>query len=109
VLALVIAFLVLRLWQADPAVPFAYREDAFTILTWTKTLLDNGWWMTNKYLGAPTQLEMHDYPTNCNLHFAVLKCLSLFTSDAATLVNLYFLLSFPLVSLAALTALRIIP
>src|SRR5438445_5436046 len=69
-------------------------------------MLDNGWWMTNQYLGPPPQLEMHDYPTNCNLHFAVLKFLSIFTSNAATLVNIYFLLSFPLVSIAALAALR---
>ncbi|HLJ97083.1 MAG TPA: hypothetical protein VKU02_28220 [Gemmataceae bacterium] len=106
VLALGLAFVALRLWRADLTIPLAYREDSFAILTWTKTLLDNGWWMTNPYLGAPSQLEMHDYPTNCNLHFAVLKCLSLVTSDAATLVNLYFLLSFPLVALAALAALR---
>jgi hypothetical protein len=106
VLALAFAFLVLQLWRADLAVPFAYEHDSFPILTWTKTMLDNGWWLTNKYLGAPAQFEMHDYPTNCNLHFAVLKCLSFLSSDPAVLVNLYFILSFPLISLAALTALR---
>jgi len=106
VLALVFAFLLLRLWRADLSVPFAYEHDSFPILMWTKTMIDNGWWLTNQYLGAPTQLEMHDYPTNCNLHFAVLKGLSIWSSNPAVLVNVYFILSFPLVSLAALTALR---
>lgn len=106
VLALGFAFLVLRLWQADLTVPLAYEHDSFPILTWTKTLIDNGWWLTNPYLGAPTRLEMHDYPSNCNLHFLALKGLSLVSSDPAILVNLYFLLSFPLIALAALTALR---
>ena len=106
VLTLVIVVLLLELWQADLTVPFAYRQDSLPVLTWTKTLLDNGWWLANKYLGAPARLEMYDYPTNCNLHFLALKCLSLFTSNPAVLVNLYFILSFPLISLAALAALR---
>jgi hypothetical protein len=105
-LTLAIVVLLLRLWRADLTVPFAYRQDSLPVLTWTKTLLDNGWWLTNRYLGAPERLEMYDYPTNCNLHFLALKCLSLFTSNPAVLVNLYFLLSFPLISLAALAALR---
>lgn len=105
-LALVFAFFVLRLWRADWAVPFAYEHDSFPILTWTKTMLDKGWWLRNSDLGAPTELEMYDYPTNCNLHFAVLKGLSLVSSDPAVLVNLYFVLSFPLIALAALAALR---
>src|SRR5207244_868905 len=106
VLALALAFLLFRLWRADLSVPFAYEHDSFPILMWTKTMIDNGWWLTNQYLGAPTQLEMYDYPTNCNLHFAVLKGLSILSSNPAVLVNLYFILSFPLVSLAALLALR---
>lgn len=105
-LALACAFLILRLWRADLSVPFAYEHDSFPVLMWTKTMIDNGWWLTNPYLGAPTQLEMHDYPTNCNLHFAFLKGLSFLSSDPAVLVNLYFILSFPLIALAALTALR---
>jgi phosphoglycerol transferase len=103
---LAVVFLLLGLWQADLTIPFAYTYDSLPVLTWTKTLVDNGWWLTNKYLGAPEQLEMYDYPTNCNLHFLALKCLSLFTANPAVLVNLYFILSFPLISLAAVAALR---
>jgi len=106
ILTLAATFSILRLWGAHLTVPLAYKHDSMPILMWTKTLVDNGWWLTNPYLGAPMQLEMHDYPTNCTLHFAVLKCLALLSSNAAVLVNLYFLLSFPLVALAALTALR---
>src|SRR5438034_6838047 len=72
-LALAVAVLVMRLWRADLTVPLAYEHDSFPVLMWTKTIIDNGWWLTNQYVGAPVQLEMHDYPTNCNLHFAVLK------------------------------------
>jgi phosphoglycerol transferase len=106
VLALGLTVVILRLWRADLSVPFAYEHDSFPVLTWTKTLLDNGWWLTNSYLGAPSRLEMYDYPTNCNLHFLALKCLSFLSSDPAVLVNLYFLLTFPFISLAALTGLR---
>ena len=41
-LTLATAFLILRLWRADLAVPFAYEHDSFPILTWTKTMIDNG-------------------------------------------------------------------
>jgi len=90
-LALGILFWVLRLWRADLRVPFAYEEDCLPILTWTKTMLDHGWWLTNPNLGAPGRLEMYDYPTNCNLHFLVLKALCLFTTDpaVASAANLY--------------------
>jgi phosphoglycerol transferase len=102
----VAVFFLLRLGQTDWRIPFSYEHDSFLTLAWTKTLLDNGCWLTNPYLGAPGQLEMYDYPTNCDLHFLALKGLSLFTSDPAVSVNLYFLLSFYLVALTALTALR---
>src|SRR5207302_4169886 len=93
-------------WRADWSIPLAYEHDSFSVLLWTKSMIDNGWWLTNPYLGAPTQLEMHDYPTNCNLHIALLKGMSFWSSSPFVLVNVYFVLSFPLVAVAALIALR---
>src|SRR5262245_41385069 len=98
--------MVLRLNQADLSVPFQYEHDSFTNIMMIKTMVDCGWWMTNDHLGAPFRFEFHDYPMNPNVHFLILKGLSLFTSDPAKLLNLYFLLTFPLITLAAYAALR---
>ncbi len=106
VLALVLTIVILRLWHAEPRVPFAYEHDSKPVLTWVKGMVDNGWWTTNEFLGAPSRMEMYDYPLGSNLHFAILKALSLFTSDPALIVNVYFLLSFPLIAVASLMPLR---
>jgi phosphoglycerol transferase len=99
---------VLRLHRADLSVPFQYDDypDSFTNLMMVKSMMDGGWWMTNEHLGAPGRLEFHDYPHNPTVHMLLIKGLSLATGSPARAVNLYFLLSFPLVALAAYAALR---
>ncbi len=99
---------VLRLHRADLSVPFQYENwpDTFPILAMIKSLDDCGWWMTNDHLGAPGRLEFHDHPHNPTVHMLIIKGLTLFGGGPARAVNLYFLLSFPLVALAAYAALR---
>jgi phosphoglycerol transferase len=96
----------IQVWNADLRVPLQYGHDSFTNLLMIKTTVDCGWWMTNDYVGAPGRLEWHDYPFNPTLHMALIKGMTLFTRDTALLLNLYFLLSFPLISLTAYAALR---
>lgn len=94
------------LWNTEMVVPFAYGEDAFLIHSWVKTELDTGWWMTTDRCGAPFRHEMYDFPTNPNLHFAVIKLLSVFSREPGLLINVYFLLSFPFAGLTAHATLR---
>lgn len=96
----------IALWEADLTVPFEYGHDSFLIHCWVKTQLDTGWWMTTDRCGAPFQHEMYDFPTNPNLHFAALKGLAVFTQEPGVLMNVYFLLGFPLAGLTAHAALR---
>src|SRR5262249_50062665 len=84
----------------------AYGHDSFFTLVWTKSIVDTGWWITNGYLGAPYELDMRDFPANPTFHFLVLRFLSLFSSHPALLVNLYFVLTFPLTAVAGMAALR---
>src|SRR5262245_41972731 len=107
-LCVVALAVVLRLHRADLSVPLQYEDqpDSFTNLMMVKSMVHSGWWLTNDYLGAPGRFEFHDYPMNPNLHFLLLKGISLFTSRPALILNLYFLLTFPLVALAAYAALR---
>src|SRR4051794_34772712 len=66
----------MKLWKADPRVPFAYGHDSLVTLMWVKTILDTGWGLTNDYLGAPFGLELYDYPCHPSVHFLVIKALS---------------------------------
>jgi phosphoglycerol transferase len=47
-------------------------------------------------------LHYEAYPAMENFHFVLIKLLSLFTSDHALVINLFYLLTFPLTALTAL-------
>jgi phosphoglycerol transferase len=98
---------VLHLWSASLGIPFAPSGDGYFVLTQVKGLLENGWVLTNSHLGAPFGQEMYDFAGNREpLHILILKVLGLFSSNPAAIVNFYFLLSFPLVGLAAFVVMR---
>jgi phosphoglycerol transferase len=102
----VILALLTQLWRLDLSVPFVYRDDALMTDVWTKAVVDEGWYLTNPRLGAPADCRMHDFPMADNLHFFGLKLLSYVDGRWPVVVNLYYLICFPLVTLTTLFALR---
>ena len=100
------AVLALRLWRADLRVPFNYRGDSVFFSMMVKAVIDHGWYLTNPQLGAPGQLALHDFPQADGIHLLLIKLLSWFTSDWALLLNVYYLLGFPLIALSAFAVLR---
>jgi phosphoglycerol transferase len=97
---------VMRLWLADLSVPLAYDGDALWTLTCVKSVIENGWFLHNESLGAPWALDCHDFPTADSLHFFLMKLMSLAVADPVRVANLYFLLTFPLITLTSLFVLR---
>jgi hypothetical protein len=97
---------VMQLWRADLRVPFSYTGDAVVYSTFIKGIVDNGWYYHNPFVGVPSGLHMYDFPLPDNFHFLSLKFLSLFTSDHALILNLFFLLTFPLTTLTSLYVFR---
>jgi hypothetical protein len=108
VLALVGAALVLELWQADLRVPFDYTGDGTLNLTLIKGVLENAWYFHNPDLGAPNSQELYDYPviSQETLNLLLMRILGLGTGDPALVLNLFFLLTFPLAALTAYLVLR---
>jgi phosphoglycerol transferase len=107
VLALVGAAVVLQLWDADLAVPFSHRADATDNLMLIKGIIEHGWWFSNPNLGAPTGQDLHDFAVGGdNLHLLIIRLLAFAFSDPAVVMNLFFLLSFPLAALSAFAVLR---
>lgn len=104
--SLVVAWRLLHLAGADLRVPFSYEGDGLEFSMLAKSIFDHGWYLTNPHLAAPGVLEVHSYPYPDLIHFLVWKTLSWFTADWALAFNVYFLLGFPLITLASLAVMR---
>jgi phosphoglycerol transferase len=105
-LSLYAAIVMFNYWRADFRVPFEYAGDATFHGFLVKSVVDHGWYLTNPDVGAPGGLQLHDFPVLDNFHLLTVKVMSLFSGDWALIFNLYFLMGFPLITLAALAALR---
>ena len=106
-LCLVILFWVMGLWRRDLAIPFyEFRADVIFYSSLIKGLLDNGWYLHNRFIGMPAGLNFHEFPMADNLYYLLMKTMSFWTSDYAVILNLYFLLTFPLTVLTSLCVFR---
>lgn len=106
-LALLAVVPVFQLWNARPEVPFDYRGDANFFAMTIENVIEHGSYQQSQRLGAPAGLDLHDFPQGGdNLHFAIVRALTLFTSKVGVVQNAYLLLTFPLVALCALLVLR---
>ena len=106
VLCLMFLAWVMKLWEADLTVPFSSTGDGAYYNMVVKSLIDNGWFWQNPFLGAPGRLDMYEFPMVDGFYFLVLKVITLFYPDYATALNLFFLLTFPLTTVMAFVAMR---
>lgn len=109
VLALAGAAVALQLWRADLTVPLRYGavDDTKFYLMLVKGIIDHGWYLTNPSLGAPFHQQLLDYPQGADdLSFLLIRGLALTSSNPALVANLFYLLSFALVSLSSFFVLR---
>jgi hypothetical protein len=107
VASVVLAVLVLRLWNGSLGVPWAPGGDGYIVLMQARALIDHAWILSNPDLGAPFGQDLHDFAANREwLHVLAIKVLALFSSNPGAVVNAYFLISFPLVAIAAFAVLR---
>jgi hypothetical protein len=109
VLSLLIAAWVLRLGEAHLSLPWSYAgggDTKFYLLV-IKGILDHGWFQSNPSLGAPFGLQLYDFPQGAdNLNLLMVKTLGLFSSNPAWVLNVFFLLTFPLTAVSAYLVLR---
>ena len=96
----------MRLWRADFHVPFNYGLDALFYEAIVKGTIENGWYLTNDSLGAPAGLRMHDFPIPDAFNFLLIKVLGVIHADYAWVINIFFLLTFPLTTLCSMFAFR---
>ncbi|WP_025720501.1 hypothetical protein [Paenibacillus sp. 1-18] len=98
---------VLRLNLFDIYIPYVYTGDGLSTNLFIKGMIDNGWYNFNPYVGAPFGLEMYDYPLGGdNFQYLVMKFLSLFNSNSIWVMNVYYLMTFPLCMISAYMVFR---
>jgi hypothetical protein len=97
---------VIGLHHADLKTPLMYSCDALCVHVMVKGMTENGWYWENDHLGAPGRLLMYDYPMADNLHFGIMKLISLLSPDFAIVSNVYYLMTFPVITVCALCVFR---
>ncbi|CAN5501398.1 hypothetical protein BH10PLA2_BH10PLA2_02800 [soil metagenome] len=106
VICLVLLCVVMKLWQANLRVPFAYHGDTVLMHMIVKGTVENGWYLHNGALGAPGTMELHDFPMADTVHLLWIAGMRLFTRDHALIFNLFYLLTFPLTTATTVWSLR---
>lgn len=106
VLSLLVLVWVLKLWRADLSVPFVYAGDGLAGQAVVKGIIDNNWIFYNDFLGAPGQLQMFDFPSADSVHLLLIKALTLFDSNSAVVMNLFYFGTYPLTVVTSLFAFR---
>jgi hypothetical protein len=107
-LASVIGAWVLQLWNANLKVPFLLGSDATTNLMIIKDVITHGWYLTNPNLAAPFGQELYDFPAynGDSFYLLIIKLLGIPFGNPAVVMNLFFLLGFPLVAITSFAVLR---
>ncbi|MDD5616291.1 MAG: hypothetical protein PHH85_08830 [Candidatus Methanoperedens sp.] len=96
ILSILILTLVLELWRADLGTPLTYDGDTLFNSMTVKGMMENGWYLYNPFVGAPFGQFLPDFPMADNINFLILKIISLFVKNYAIVLNLFFILTFPL-------------
>ncbi len=96
VLSTFAAALTLRVWQWHPGTPIDLSGDAPGLVAEVRAVIDDGWYWFNPHIGAPFGQVGSYFPETSVLHLAIIKVLSVGSSNAFTVTAVYFFLGFPL-------------
>jgi hypothetical protein len=103
VFSLTLFVLITHAWKLTFSIPFFYSGDSIAFSAQVKSLIDSGWYLVNQYLGAPGGYNLSDYPVSAdNLHFILFKVVTYFTRNYAVILNLFYIATFPGITLSAL-------
>jgi len=105
---LVVMFVLLKLWEVNMSVPFQYVGDASVTLMYIKDVIERFWYDTNPHLAAPFGQELYDYPAFAgdDLQLFIIKLLSFGSRNAPTVMNVFYLLTYPFAAFTAALVFR---
>ncbi len=106
VLCLVLFVFVTKIWKQDLNIPGTYFGDSFFSASVMKGFLEKGTYLSNDRIGAPYGANFNDFPSSDSLHYGIARILSLFTHKWEPMMQLIFMLSFPLSVMSAMFVFR---
>lgn len=105
ILSIIIMIITMELWNADIRVPFTYEGDGLSVATLFKGFIDNNSMVANKFIGYPSYYSILETPMSDWLHILIARFITLFTNEYGLALNIFYLLTFPLTTITALTVL----
>ena len=87
-------------WWPNISYPYTYGGDSFSYQLNIMRNIEAPWYYTSERMGYPFGSIFLDYPASDNGSYAVLKVLGWLFGTSTAAYNLYFLLSFPVVTVA---------
>jgi phosphoglycerol transferase len=106
IVATLLGLVVLGLVGNMSTVPVTYSADGILHSVLAKGIVDHGQFYVNPNLGAPGVFEFYDFPAADGIFVLEFWLLSLFTNNYVLVLNLFALLSYPLIALSATWAIR---
>lgn len=101
-LSLILAMTILQLWNSEwLQIPFAYGGDSTFYCMIVKSIVTTGWYLNDPSIGAPAGYCLADFPMSENLNLGLIKIIALFSSNWFWILNVFYLITFPLCALSA--------
>lgn len=88
-------------WMPNIQVPYTYGGDSFSYQLNILRNIEGPWYYYSERMGYPFGSIFLDYPASDNGSYAVIKLLGWIFGTSTAAYNLYFLLSFPIVTLTS--------
>jgi hypothetical protein len=89
-------------------VPYTYDGDGLFYAALFKGVIDNGWYLSNPFLGAPFGLDMSPFPMVDGTHFILIYLISLFTHEFGEALSIFQLLSYCTSAISAYIVMRLL-
>lgn len=98
----------LRLWRADPTVPFVNPGEGDTTyeLAVAKGIIETGWHTHTPRTSAPGELDNKDFPRPDTLHFGLWRLIGTLYPNPAFVFNIVGFLSYPFAAFTMMLVLR---
>ena len=103
---LAVILLLIRPWENGLGVPFASGGDFTATGASIKGVLQNRSWLVNPSLGAPGVANSYETPGADTLFYLIIGALGITGAGWSVVMNLFYLLSYPVIGLATAFALR---
>jgi phosphoglycerol transferase len=108
IISLLAVYIFLGLYSIDLNVPFRYSGDVVGGLTIAQNFITGNGIFLYPNMGAPGVVSTVESPGAANVHVFGMWILSLFIKEPGLLVNIFFILTFATVSIAATVSLRLL-